>query len=43
MGFHVLNYTFVENADNRLRRDDAIELALLGAIDTVASDFTSDI
>lgn len=34
---------FVENADKRLRRDDAMELALLGATDTAASDFTSDI
>lgn len=36
-------YTFVENADKRLRNDDATELALLGATETAASDFTSDI
>ena len=36
-------FTFEENADKRLRRDDAIEFVLLGATDTVASDFTSDI
>lgn len=33
----------MENADKRLLSDDAIELALLGAIDTATSDFTSDI
>lgn len=37
------HFTFVENADKRLRRDDAVELAVLGATDAAASDFTSDI
>ncbi len=36
-------FTFVENADKRLRREDAIELVLLGVTDTAASDFTSEI
>lgn len=37
------HFTFVEKADKRLRRDDAMELALLGATDTAAPDFISDI
>lgn len=37
------HFTFAENADKRLRRDDAMELVMLGATDAAASDFTSDI
>lgn len=36
-------FTFGEKADKRLRREEAMEVAILGAIDTAASDFTSDI
>lgn len=34
--------TFAENADKRLRRDDAMELALLGVADRAASDLISN-